>query len=346
MQVQLFDSLDALWSIETHWIDLYARCPGVAPFQHPAWLLSWWDIFQNGRLFTFGVWRDGRLTALLPTFLHVWNGRRQITFLGNGASDRLDVLAASPGAEDAAQELVNELVSRRSEWDVISLEDVPAGSLLARFCEGSPALADIQARVLPNEICAVRPLPESPESLHASLPHGLRRNLRRYLDKLKSAGRVDLHSADSERTFEFYLDALFRLHAARWNQRGESGMLDGWMESFHRLAARRMWQLGKARLFALLLNERPIAVIYGFVDKNRFWSYQCGFDPDMAQYSPGALILNFAMQRVIGERCTVYDFLRGSDAYKQDWGAEFTRNLRLVLSHRQAVDSTHNEFSL
>jgi len=327
VDAQLLDNIDALHSIESQWSALYEACPYAAPFQHPAWILPWWNAFGSGKVFTFAVWDGRRLLALLPAFLHEWEGQRQITLLGNGISDRLGPLAVPGHAEAAMPAILEALARRASEWDVCSFEDLPAD------CGSMWEHRELIGKTIPYHVCACRRLPDSADALQASLPHGLRRNLRRYLDKMRSAGQVQFRCAASEDEFETYLKALFRLHACRWNQRGEPGMLSGALRSFHRESALRLWRLGKARCFALRLDGAPIAAIYGFSDKQRFWSYQSGFDPAMMEYSPGSLILNFAMEQAIAEGNRIFDFLRGDERYKRDWGTEFECNRHMMMWH-------------
>src|SRR5688572_17001288 len=76
-----------LSEIEDDWSDLAIRCPHVTPFQHPGWVLPWYQHFGSGESFVLAVRDGGRLQALLPLFLHEWEGRRQLTMLGTGISD-------------------------------------------------------------------------------------------------------------------------------------------------------------------------------------------------------------------------------------------------------------------
>jgi CelD/BcsL family acetyltransferase involved in cellulose biosynthesis len=148
---------------------------------------------------------------------------------------------------------------------------------------------------------------------------------------MEAAGEVRWVTARSDGEFERLIGALFELHAARWGSRGEAGMLGGGVEQFQREAAARLWRAGIAQFFGLVFEGPVAAVIYGFMDKGRFWSYQSGFDPQLSAFSPGTLILEYAMQQAIQAGCMAFDFLRGSEAYKRDWGAEFVANRRVIL---------------
>src|SRR5262245_35823017 len=102
MRAEIIEEAQGLRALEAEWAGLYERCGDVSPFQHPGWLLPWWEWFGSGRPFCIAFRESGRLEALAPMFLHSWRGRRQVTFLGNGVSDRLGLLAEPSAAGEAA----------------------------------------------------------------------------------------------------------------------------------------------------------------------------------------------------------------------------------------------------
>jgi len=89
--------------------------------------------------------------------------------------------------------------------------------------------------------------------------------------------------------------------------------------------------LAEINPLALTSDGQVIAAIYGFFDKDRFWFYQSGFQPAWARFSPGSLILEFAVSEAIRHGATVFDFLRGDESYKAEWGARFEPSYRLLL---------------
>lgn len=322
MRTQWIEDIQTLRELEPHWLQLYERSAEASPFQHPGWLLPWWGHFGSGRLFSIALWDGTRLEGLFPAFLHPWDGRRQVTFLGNGVSDRLHVLAPSHNQDQAACAVLDGLQQRCEEWDIVRLECVPPGSPLGAGDEGNAVSS--------------RGLPSSHEELDASLPHGLRRNLRRYGERLRVLGAVSFVRTAQKPEFSHAFDSFLNLHRARWQSEGERGMFAGVLEEFHREAAANLAGSGQARCLILSLDQKPIASIYGFIDKQRFWSYQSGYDPQFSPCSPGALILHFAMQCAIEEGCTSFDFLRGAEPYKQTWGATFATDRTVVLCHTAA----------
>ena len=325
MVVEKIDDPVKLKALQPEWESLWDRCPAATPFQHPGWLLPWWDTFGSGQIFTFTVRDKSGLIAVAPLFLHEWEGRRQVTFIGNGVSDHLDILTAT----DGTCSLILRALAQDHCWDLCDLQDLSSGMPLL----SAEIPAFLHAEVCPQYICSVIPLPTSWQDYACSLPHGLKRNLRRYRSQLESQGAVTFDTAGPPE-FTEYIDALFQLHRARWAIKEDKGMLDGpAMERFHRIAARNLSERGLVRLHGLRLDGVLVAVVYLFSRGQSAYSYLGGFDPALARFSPGALIMEYTIQQAILEGVTSFDFLRGVEAYKSDWGARKTTTSRLLLRH-------------
>ncbi len=309
-----------LRQIQPEWDDLWSRTQNATPFQHSAWLLPWWDTFGSGELFSFAVRHDRQLTGLGLFFLHTWQNKRQLTFLGNGVSDYLDILG------DASL-ILEGIALHREAWDVCDLQDLAADSSLLRTAIPDPLLS----KVCPQSTCSAIFLPEAVDSFRSGLPHGLKRNLRRYAAQLKAVGSVAYETATCGNGQSF-IDALFDLHQSRWALKGGKGLLDGSdLERFHRCAAENLWKRGLVRLHGLRHCGSLIAVVYAFVHRQRAYCYLGGFDPAFSRFSPGALVLAYVLEKAISEGVAVFDFLRGEESYKADWGATKSVSSRLLL---------------
>lgn len=315
------DPVVNLSDIAPEWEQLWRADGQTTPFQHPGWLLPWWETFGSGRLFSWAVRVDSRLVGLALTFLHPWQGWRQVTFIGNGVSDHLDILAHPGCRAEAVASLLEKYAEHRSCWDVCDLQDLSEHSSLLH----TTVPRDMAAEVKPQYACTSVPLDGSP------LPHGLRRNLRRYRSQLEEHGTVTLEQAGTTHSDE-YIEALFALHRARWASKNDKGMLDGSaMETFHSRAAKNFWAAGLVRLYALRFNDKIVSIIYALRRGSTAYSYLGGFDPALARFSPGSILLEYAMQQLLLEGATEFDFLRGDEPYKATWGARPYTTYRLLL---------------
>ncbi|MBD0275076.1 MAG: GNAT family N-acetyltransferase, partial [Acetobacteraceae bacterium] len=120
------------------------------------------------------------------------------------------------------------------------------------------------------------------------------------------------------------LDALFSLHRARWNARGEPGgvLADPRVLAMHREAAPALLARGALRLQVLRLGGAATAAHYALLGGGRVFLYLSGFDAARARESPGALLLGDLVEWALEEGWRELHFLRGDEDYKYAWGAE------------------------
>jgi hypothetical protein len=201
---------------------------------------------------------------------------------------------------DALEEL-------RGEWARCELEELRDHSPLVRAAIPRTLDAHLDA-------CSVCPMVD----LNRPLPSRVRRSVHQAEKKLG--------------TFEFGpgdWDQLVLLHERRWG--GQGMLISGAVREFHRQARSSF-----TRLYALRSQGSTIAVIYLLIAKGRACAYLSGYDVAWAEYSPGSVLLRYAMEQARQEGAQVFDFLRHGEAYKYAWGAQDEINRRLVLTVRPA----------
>ncbi len=326
------EGLEQLWP---EWSSLWEACPAATPFQSPSWLLPWWHhLFGGGKLWALALRSEGRLVGLAPLFIYGYGSRpevRRVTLLGAGVSDYLDFLIEDRLADAGMAAVLQFLVENETQWEVCDFPDLPARSplLTARVPE-SFAWDD-----LPGAVCPVLPLPQTFTELESRLDREFRVQLRRASNRVRSAG-AEFETAAASNLSEM-LDALFRLHANRWHERGEDGVLSTReLQDFHREAAARMLERGYLRMYGLRLAGDLIAVQYNFVGHGRVYAYLSGFDPELARLSPGMVLLRYAIEQAIDEQLGYFDFLRDPEPFKHRWGAEDRPSRRVTIRHAAA----------
>ncbi len=289
-----------LEAIRPEWSELWDRCPSATPFQTPEWLVSWWEAFGTGNLAALALWKERRLAGFAP--FHIVGGALRL--LGAGISDYLDVLVGPEFRAETAQALWAAM--RRFPCRSFEFTDLPFDSVLL---ERVPA----GAVVVPCAVCPVLELPPSKV-----------RNVRRYRRRL---GPLENASPD---TLGEFLEALFLLHGARWNEVGKPGVLDDMvLKSFHRRAAAALFKTGRLLLCGVRRGGSLAAVVYGFKSRHRIWLYLSGFAPAAARLSPGTVALGLALEQAALAGCREADFLRGTEPYKYVWGARDQHTFRL-----------------
>ena len=204
-------------------------------------------------------------------------------------SDYLDVLLDDDEAE-AAGALVAAL-DREPAWDLLECEELAPDAAAM----GLPAPAGCV------ETIAAQSRLSGPRD---SEPASRRRSFQvRPAASSTSPGtgrRGAAVAASSAPRGEGLLDGfaeLVRLHALRWQARGDPGVLaDARVAAFHRDALPRLDRAGCLRLYLLRFDGAAAAGFYGFSHRGRGFSYLTGFDPAFAFESPGALLLAHAVE--------------------------------------------------
>lgn len=312
--------------LQREWSDLVSRCPGATVFQGPEWLLPWWDYSGSGDMWTLAFRDGGALVGLLPMFVHDWDGRRQVSLMGTGISDHLDIIAQPEFAHECVDLTYAFLNERASEWDVCDWQDLPASSKLLAASNHV-----FESSVSASIPCASVALPSTYDEFVAGLPHGLRRNIRRYGEHLRKDHQVRFETASSDPSLEL-MTALIRLHETRWHSKGQQGVLAG-RDRFFRNVTPALAGSNLLRIHVLEAGGNIAGIIYQLWDRRRAYGYITGFDPALDRYSPGVLLLNYAISHAIGEGAQCWDFLRGQERYKFQWGALASGKFRLRIWH-------------
>ncbi len=262
------------------------------------------------------------MNAILPCFLHEWEGRRQLTLIGTGISDYLDPLIDVEPSKLFVEALQDHL-EHKKDWDICNWQDLSAGTPLRELK---------MASVCPDTPCSAIPLTGTFEELWHSRSKDMRRNLRRYSERAKKIGSVEFEVSSA--AGKEWLDELVRLHAARWEKQGETGMIAAnRSEAFLREIASEFAALEQLRFFGIRFKGKIAALVLTFVHNNQVFSYMSAFDPEYEILGFGRTLLYEAIQYSYQHGYTAWNFLRGEEPYKFSWGAQSIPKSRIVLAY-------------
>ena len=321
------------------WRFLAEVCPFATVFQSFEWNAAWWRHYgrRPGRrlhLLTFVEPESGRLVGLAPLMTSFWHGTplRRLSFLGTGASDYLDVIAA-PGYETAVVEAFHQTLARSGGWQIADLQQLREGGLLRAHppTKNSP----LAYRDASGEPCPYLTLPDDWNALTRQFGKKTRANIGYYDRALRKVYDVSVAAITQPDELNDEMTRLFDLHQRRWNQRWLPGVFGSkGVQNFHRDAARSLFESNLLRLFCLRLDGQTQAALYCFGMGDRVCYYQGGFEPTLAKWSLGTVLTAHALQAAIGEGRAVFDFLRGDEPYKAKWTHTQHVNVRRLITRR------------
>ena len=328
---------DALALGPAAWDAVLARAAAPSPFMSWAWHRAWVDAAPPAELQSSEVLAlhgpDGSLHSLLPVrlsrvrFRRVWV--RALTWaIGDvGCPDELDV-AALPEADVTALSAAVEALP----WQVVILGNLMEGARNAERLGSALADRGHAARQRPLWRCPQLELPASWDAYLATLSSNRRQILRRKERSLHRDHAAALTVYDEDRLDEGW-GHLLALHGQRWGGAGEGGgaFRDPRSERLQRRFASEMAREQRLWLATLDLDGQPAAAWYGFASGDTVYFYQGGRDPRWERESVGLVLMGMMIQRAIERGYRAFNFLRGDDAYKQQWTSSPRMTRELVV---------------
>jgi CelD/BcsL family acetyltransferase involved in cellulose biosynthesis len=352
------------------WDALAARNPWATPFSGWAFQRAWWDAYAaNAHEETLVVvagdapatdpiaivplmhrheveptdadthtkMRHGagvELTAVSPTATAVFFG-------ASYHADYATILAAPddlPAVADTLAAYLSEPSTRRP-WDVVDLRRLrcgdPAADALAAAIGRREADEGWTLDVEREDVCPVVDLPVggSMDDFLGTLTKKERHEVRRKVRRAEAVGDIALEdSADPLGD----LEAFIELHQKKWAADGLFPDTQGGAQS--RVLFRRLFELygpgGPLRLSFLTVGGQRIAAGVHFDSGDRLLYYNAGVDMDARHLSPGVVMVHAYIARALAEGVRQFDFLRGDEPYKYEWGAHDEPIQRLLIRRR------------
>lgn len=322
------------------WDELLAASAQPVYFLCSGWNRLWWQQFRppDAHLFIVTV-RDslGQLIGLAPFYLrerrtagipHV----RELMFLGTGVyvhtGEFLDLIARR-GAERQVAEAVAALLNQSAAWDRLCLNRIPASSgVLPHLC----AALGNDARISPEGRAHYIRTDADWEAVLAQTSRSTRKNLLYETRRLFKSYDCRFQRVMTADDLENAMDALVRLHQARWQARGEPGSfaIPGF-EFFLRDAARMSLGDRHLRMWTLAIEDRIAAVTIGFYGNGIVHYFQAGFDPELARLSVGRVMLGLCIRDCVADPAVhTFDFMGGDNAYKDTWTQDCRETVTLT----------------
>jgi CelD/BcsL family acetyltransferase involved in cellulose biosynthesis len=322
LHLEVIRDPERLLQFAPEWSAFARSQPNVTPFQLPEWLLTWWSHFGSGSPRVF-VFRERECVGVLPCFLHQWEGKRQLTLMGSGISDYLDPIFVA-SEEPAILSCLRQELAATEDWEVCNWQDLAYDTPLASLGEERWTLQRQE-----EVVCRVIEFEGAFEQYWEERPHHLQRSVR-YGDKALRDGSLEFHVTCCAE--ESSLQALIRLHSARWRAHGEPGTIAiNHSEKLLSDIARRFAQENMLRIFSVCYQGQVAAMILGFVYQQVVHGYLTGFDPAYKQRSLASVLLRESVKDCWRQGVRAWNFGRGDEAYKSEWGAQAMRRCRLVL---------------
>ncbi len=323
------------------WESLLERSLDSTVFLSPAWIVSWWRHFHDNRYACMlaGWDEGGRLCGLAPFYLRrlrlpAVHGAFSLGFMGDSevGSEYLGMLVLPDFEAEFVHALSREL---QGHWILADLRGLrESGALRQQIVEalGGATTGRVYQERHP---CSIILLPNDYETYLASLPQKFRGNIRHRTSKLAKNFKVNLIRTRNEQEIDLHLQRLFSMHQARWRAEGKTGSFyDPRKCAFYRDVSTAFLRRGWLRFYHLEVDGVIRASQFGFAFGGVLHSLQESFDHEFSPQSIGGLgivLRAMVIKESISEGLIGYDFLGGTEEYKQRWNTvtHYTQRVRI-----------------
>jgi CelD/BcsL family acetyltransferase involved in cellulose biosynthesis len=326
------------------WRRLWAEQPDAPAFLHPTWTQVWWHHFGRGRrLRLLLVEEQGRLAAVAPLFAErplPVPGRLRTVGAGitNDYADWL--LPADPASRAACADALFAHLTRRWDWLTLELQGLrPDARLLPLTARAG--LHGLLVRPRPGPVCPAVTVDGSWSEYLGTRSASLRWKVRNRQRRLARLGDVCYEHADAS-TARTAVDELIQLHTLRWAGRPDVSLVSRSARgrAFYRDVLLRLVADGIADVVSLRLNGRAIAAQVGFVVGGTYAYYQIAFDPTMARFDPGTLLVAYLLERAWCRGLRTFDFMTGDEPYKYRWADHDPAVTHVTLVRKHPIART------
>ncbi|MEO8438068.1 MAG: GNAT family N-acetyltransferase [Chloroflexota bacterium] len=356
---------------QTTWDALAARNAWATPFSGWAFQRAWWDAYgANAHEETLVIVRADAPAGADPIAIIPLMHRHEVepedalthTTMRHGAAveltpvpptataiffgasyhaDYATVLAAPADLPAVADAFAQYLADARdgTAWDVVDLRrmrcgDPAADALAAAF--GAREMAEgWTLNVEREDVCPVVTLPVGADmdAYLATLSKKERHENRRKVRRAAAVGEIRFDdSTDPLADLETFIE----LHQKKWGEDGLFPDTPGGAQS--RVLFRRLFELngpdGPVRLTFLSVGGKRIASGVHFETPDGILYYNAGVDRDASDLSPGVLMIHAYIARALVAGKRRFDFLRGDESYKYQWGAVDEPIQRILVRRR------------
>lgn len=218
--------------------------------------------------------------------------------------------------------LVRFFVEQQPGWDEIHLPGVDAAG---QWLEAVGEQVSVQYKVRDCHHVDLNKVRTRQGGYLALLSGNTRSKIRRSIREYESLGPLSLAVATNLHDAQRYFGRLKNLHQAYWTDRGEPGSFaNRFLDEFHEQLIQNCFERGEIQLCALTAGSREIGYLYNFVHRGRVSNYQSGLSYVVcgAQNRPGLVAHSLAVQWNADHGHLVYDFLAGTQRYKESLGTD------------------------
>jgi Acetyltransferase (GNAT) domain len=131
-----------------------------------------------------------------------------------------------------------------------------------------------------------------------------------------------------------WLGELAKLHSIKWNKTSsdQEGFALPAFYAYQQDLVKTSFAKNQLQMLRLSAGERPLAYLYNFIYQKNCLFYMSGIDyADTEEFKPGLLAHWYAIEKNLAEGNHTYDFLAGTNRYKESLSSDINNRVCLVI---------------
>lgn len=320
--ITIITDTDGFLTLKDAWNEILDDSEYPNPFLCWEWTFTWWKHFfqnnQQAKLHIFVLRQVDRIIGILPTYTFP---AKSLHFLGYGARpcpEYLGPMIRKGHIDDFCSAITLHLMSHKDEWNTLFFEsyalDDPgtvrlAGQLKSLF----------PCRSQEDEMRYYIFLPESYDRYLATLSSHNRGKKKNRLSQARRKYEPSFHLVRSVEELETWFPVFVDLtERSRKRLHQSSAYSDSKYRAFQKETMELLVEKEIAHIYFLLFAGEPVAVIYSLNYCGKCYDYQVGTS-ETHKGSPGDVLLQHLLMKMIDEKYLEFDFLRGGEWYKSSY---------------------------
>ncbi len=323
--------------IEDMWNRLLIEAETDNPYLSFGWFRTAFESFEKSeRLCVLIVEDDDRAIALAPLIISVrqFNGFtiKKLHFLTNVYTPFQDFILTQKKSE-ALVIILDYLLRNFRLWDLMELKEIRNESesrrILEEFCKNKNLYYH---QFFSSRSWCVSTNDSFEEGLTNITPK-TQKEFRRKIRRIENLGRLSFQIITEYKEIERHLDIFFELYKQTW--KGEESR----PEFYYRIS-QVFSKENNCILYCLLLNDRPIAYMFGLKIKQTLFGVKTTYDPAYYAYAPGIILFYKILENSFHDNeIKKFDIGRGEERYKQELGSQPILQSNIIAGHKKSVFS-------
>lgn len=273
------------------------------------WQKAWWESFGRGQLLLVLAERNDAPVALAPLFTEAG----MVYFVGSGGSDYLDFVG-NLELPEVLEALLNAARRQVAGFIGFVFYHVPEPSGTGERLKEAAQRLGLKFF---EEGRQVAPMLEAGAAGKDAVAAAGKQSLLRGERAFTREAPLGVQHASAAEKILPHLDEFFAQHLTRWAATSSPSLFrDEKQKEFYRRLVRTAGETGWLRFTWLEWQGRVIAFHFGFFRRGAFLWYKPTFAIELADRSPGSVLLRHLLLRAAEEKAAVFDFGLGDEAFK------------------------------